>query len=85
MEKDLDLYQNYISPPTGGNLLIDRLFFRLAVKERFQKNFLKKDICSGTSSNYFTLIRVHVNPFSANPSKWSNTLKQFIGFCRRIV
>ena len=62
-----------------------RFFFRLAVKERFHKNSLKKDTCSGTSSNYFTLICVHFNPFSANPSKWSNTLKQFVGFCRRIV
>ena len=25
------------------------------------------------------------NPLSANPTKWSNTLKQFIGCCRRIV
>ena len=25
------------------------------------------------------------NPLSANPTKWSNTLKQFVGFCRRIV
>ena len=25
------------------------------------------------------------NPLSANPSKWSNTLKQFVGCCRRIV
>ena len=24
-------------------------------------------------------------PLSANFTKWSNTLKQFIGFCRRIV
>ena len=25
------------------------------------------------------------NPFSANPTKWSNILKQFVGFYRRIV
>ena len=25
------------------------------------------------------------NPSSANPPKWSNPLKQFVGFCRRIV
>ena len=27
----------------------------------------------------------NINPLSANPTKWSNTLKQFVGFCRRIV
>ena len=25
------------------------------------------------------------NPLSANPAKWSDTLKQFFGFCRQIV
>ena len=83
MEKDLDLFQNCISPPTAKNLLIDRGFFS---DSRSKKDFKKiLYICSGTSSNYFTLIRIHFNPFSANPSKWSNTLKQFVGFCRRIV
>ena len=24
------------------------------------------------------------NPLSVNPTKWSNTLKQFIGWCRQI-
>ena len=27
----------------------------------------------------------NVNPLSANPTKWSNTLKQFVGSSRRIV
>ena len=26
-----------------------------------------------------------VNPLSANPTKWSNRLKQFLGFCRQII
>ena len=26
-----------------------------------------------------------IDPLSANPTKWSNTLKQLVGFCRRIV
>ena len=30
-------------------------------------------------------ITVNINSLSANPTKWSNTLKQFVGFCRRIV
>ena len=25
---------------------------------------------------------LQVNPLSANPTKWSNTLKQFVGCCR---
>ena len=25
------------------------------------------------------------NPLSPNPTEWSNTLKQSVGFCRRIV
>ena len=34
-------------------------------------------------SNQDTL--TNLNPLSANPTKWSNTLKQFVGICRRIV
>ena len=26
-----------------------------------------------------------LNPLNASPTKWSNTLKQFVGCCRRIV
>ena len=26
-----------------------------------------------------------VNPLSANPTKWSNTLRQIVGGCRRII
>ena len=25
------------------------------------------------------------NPLDTKPTKWSNTLKQFVGFCRRIL
>ena len=25
------------------------------------------------------------NPLTANPTKWSNTLKQFVGFYQRVV
>ena len=28
---------------------------------------------------------VNFHPLSANPQKWSCTLKEFVGFCRRIV
>ena len=28
---------------------------------------------------------IYINPLSANPTKWSNILQQFVSFCRRIV
>ena len=30
-------------------------------------------------------LSLNLNPLSANPRKWSNTLKQFVGKSRRIV
>ena len=33
---------------------------------------------------YYNNIQI-INSLSANPTKWSNTLKQLVGFCRRIV
>ena len=32
-----------------------------------------------------TFFIILFNPLSANPTKWSNTLKQFVGFSRRII
>ena len=40
-------------------------------KPHFQKLFLPR--------------KFHLNPLSANPTRWSNTLKQFVGCCRRVV
>ena len=34
--------------------------------------------------NYQKHFRDYVNPISTNPTKWSNTLKQFVGCCPRI-
>ena len=34
---------------------------------------------SYSSVSTVNFIQVNVNPFSANPEKWSNTLKQFVG------
>ena len=28
---------------------------------------------------------VNFNPLSANPTKWLNTLKQFVGFCIKLT
>ena len=39
------------------------------------------------SVNYdvIAFISKYLNPLNANPTKWSNTVKQFVGKCRRIV
>ena len=44
--------------------------------------FVRFSICNITETeiNAFRL-----NPLSADPTKWSNTLKQFVGFCWRII
>ena len=34
--------------------------------------------------NYIVIRLISLNPLSANPTKWSNTLKQFFGKNRRI-
>ena len=31
------------------------------------------------------LQETELNPLSVNPTIWSNTLEEFVGFCRRIV
>ena len=44
-------------------------------------------------SNQNTYLRIsmaaftisYINPVNANPREWSNTLKQFVGYCPRIV
>ena len=33
----------------------------------------------------FILYTQNINPLNVNTTKWSNTLKQFVGCCRRIV
>ena len=53
----------------------------------YWKQFLN-DVLGGTLINFSIFSRPlpeHISPLSANPTKWSNTLKQFVGFCRRIV
>ena len=38
-----------------------------------------------THNSGLRAINYFLNPLSANPQKWSNTLKQFVGFCRQMV
>ena len=46
----------------------------IKLKSRGESRML---ISEGDQANIYFLI----NPFSANPTKWSNTLKQFVGCC----
>ena len=46
---------------------------------------MKKADYSKVSHFNDTEAPVRVNPLSANPTKWSNTLKKFVGSCRQIV
>ena len=34
------------------------------------------------SLGFVKTIKTLINPLSTNPTKWSNTLKQFVDFCR---
>ena len=65
--------------------------------ERFAKKltvFAKRSILGG-ETNSLKMLKIiqmsgfweqfRINPFSANLRKWSYTLKQFIGGCRKIV
>ena len=33
--------------------------------------------------NFFKEIKIYVNPLSANPTEWLNTVKQLVGCCRQ--
>ena len=54
------------------------VYLALAASKAFNDDFRWVD-CQASKN------LLKVNPLSANPTKWSNTLKQFVGFCRRIV
>ena len=42
---------------------------------------INHDSNSNSNNNIYTWL----NPLSANPANWSNTLKQFVGRCQRII
>ena len=37
------------------------------------------------ADKFFTALKAFINPLRSNLTKWLNTLKQFVGRCRRIV
>ena len=52
----------------------------------FKAENITRHICFETLvKDIIILQNAQLNPLSANPTKWSNTLRQFVGFCRRIV
>ena len=54
------------------------LVFLLKLKEHYRTAFFESslsDVWSKLITSFFLLI----NPLSGNPTKWSNTLKQFVG------
>ena len=56
---------------------------------RFIKSFQRR-LCltlieTLSISWHLSFLRCNFNPLGANPTKWSNTLRQFVGCCRRIV
>ena len=49
-------------------------------------NLLRKDLKYPSSfMSHCSLKKIEVKPLSADPVKWSNTLKQFVSNSRRIV
>ena len=61
-----------------------RLFLQLF---DFGQDVVRKvtKICQSSIEISITDVWQDLNPLSANPTKWSNTLKQFVGKSRRIV
>ena len=50
-----------------GNINVSRTYFFILL------------ICKLSQKNVWLILIKWVNPLSANPAKWSNTLKQFVG------
>ena len=56
---------------------IRRKLWSLSMKKSLTKNLTKNNFCVVSSA--VSLTWIHINPLSANPTKWPNTLKQFVG------
>ena len=52
-----------------------------------EKKYYRRTVKTGQNdcNSMFHSMLLSVNPLSANSSKWSNTLKQFVGYCRRQI
>ena len=67
---------------------IDRILFMVPDKNRFQISSYKTLFVQPNLKDRIyrpTPSKFNRNPLSPNPTEWSNTLKQSVGFCRRIV
>ena len=56
-------------------------FFLVILLDFYKKSFR----CTTSNTHKKNELIFPVNPFSTNPIKWSNTLKQLVGFCWQIV
>ena len=68
-------------------------FFRIYFVQQWKYNiYVYRVIVTSTIPNKAEKVAMFLDevgdwfyPLSDNPEKWSNTLKQFVGYCRRIV
>ena len=67
----------YVDPK---DLWIQKYFY--APKTKQEKNELLQGVSYKT---FHCKMKFSVNPFSANPTKWSNKVKKFVGNSPRIV
>ena len=84
--------------PKGWETLLGHIFYSLFTHRWNESKYRKtkpekKDVKTGGEFQLKTIslvyiikwVRKIINPLSANPTKWLNTLRQFIDFGRRIV
>ena len=69
----LSLIQRPTSVTRTSTIAIDHILTNRVLENKIQSYFTKTDI-----SDHFPIFTVF-NPLSANFTKWSNTLKQFVG------
>ena len=66
-------------------MLFTQQVFHLQYLFLFRLLLLLQIIISDQTSAWCRLEPIKLDLLTANLAKWSNTLKQFVGFCRRVV
>ena len=68
--------------------------FHFHIHEKLLKNYFHKfkkirmnyvKLLCEHAENGYKILKFYVDPLSANPTKWSNTLKQFVNNSQRVV
>ena len=65
-----------------GSSLVDLIWWSIY---RYFKHLVKHAWWNYFPKSFMILVWLGLNPLSFNPTKWSNTLKQFVGNSQRIV